>query len=377
MDGYHSQDDGRFSGEFTRATSAVTQLTSRAPSEAGSLSVVLAPSRTNSLPSNSLRTQSAIARLAQQIHDGMQPGTTAPERATTRISSAPVPPVSVPIEEFAFAHLSDRTRRAAFGMGRGWDVLEATHYAGIDSVFRNLAVWSERSEDEQSWVPLLKMGPTIAGKMAVAIGADLLTLGLTRHNPSLIGVGACSSGVGILVVMVGMQALMFDMRRINPGRVPITLVFSFCGMLLVSGALIFSETDLGSQNLGVRGFSALLFGVGLTLLNTSLPLSFAYSEMVHGDTFRSYRNEAAFLLWGVGLGLATGLTVARGATHNGLQPKLFPFGVAHGFAVLGIACATLGTCFVATNLQRQVGLLLGLRTRVRQLASEVRGEEAV
>lgn len=266
--------------------------------------------------------------------------------------------------------------RQAFGTGAGWSSLAPDDGDDPAATARNLAIFAEESEHAQSYWPVIKMVPTILGKMAVAIGADFATLGLSAKSTWQQALGGILVGTGVLTVMVGMEALARDMRRINPGRVRATMAFSALGMALISGSVLWAETDYGIQRLWVRGVAAVLFGVGLTLLNTSLPLSFAYSEIVHGDTFRDYRNEVAFAMWGVGLALATGLTVNRGAPRSGLTPAIFPFGVTHAAAVLGLSAATFGTCIVATNLQRQTGRHLALRTRLRQLAAEV-GEDNV
>lgn len=345
------------------------------------------PRAPNSLQIPSATTQDindllSIRRAAMRRSTDAPPALPSPARpASTRTRSQPVAPrimrhsMSLDVRSMMDRRLVDEPAdRGAFGTGTGlnWVDLMPTEEDPARAVQRNLAVYAEESDDQHSWIPLLKMGPTIIGKMGVAIGADLLTLGISTSRSSYIASGACLIGGGILAVMVGMEFLTRDMKKINPRRVPYTLWFSLIGMILISASVTISETDFGTQSLAIRTVSAVVFGCGLTMLNTSLPLSFAYSEMVHGDTFRDYRNEAAFLLWGMGLGMATGLTVSRGAPRDKIKPVTYPFGVAHAFAVLGIACATFGTCLVATNLQRQTGRLLALRTRLRQLAAESR-----
>lgn len=272
----------------------------------------------------------------------------------------------------------DEHERGAFGtnaVNLNWAMLMPAQQDPAKVVQRNLAVYAEESDNSQSFRPLCKMIPTIIGKLGVAIGADMLTFGLSSSNRSLIIGGSVSIFSGVIAVMLGMGALCHDMLKINPRRVPYTLMFSLVGMLFISGSVVGAETDTGTRSLALRTVCAIIFGVGLTMLNTSLPLSFAYSEMVHGDTFRDYRNEVAFVMWGIGLGLATGLTVSRSAPRDKIEPATYPFGVTHACAVVGIASATFGTCLVATNLQRQTGRLLALRTRLRQLATEVREEE--
>lgn len=261
----------------------------------------------------------------------------------------------------------DLQDRGAFAIGSGTS-LRVPSGALADGVHRSLATHAEGSEHQQSWVPLMKLVPTFLGKVAITLGADMLTLGASRSQLHLLVPGAVVLAAGIGSVCAGISLLMRDMRMINPGRIRMTIVFTWVGVSLSAIGITVGESDRGAQDLVLRTGMAVVFGAGLTMMNYSLPLSFAYSEVVHGDIFRAHRTEASFALLGLGLAAATGLTVSRGAPDDEVKPRLYPFGVAHACAGVGIAGVTMATCLVATNLQRMHGRLLALRARLRHAA---------
>lgn len=261
----------------------------------------------------------------------------------------------------------DLQDRGAFAIGSGTG-MRATDHLAADHVHQALATYGEASEHRRSLLPMAKLLPTFLGKVAITLGADMLTLGASRHQTHLVAAGAVVLAAGIGSVAAGIGWLMQDMRLINHSRIRMTLLFTWVGVSLSAIGITVGECDLGAQNLGLRSGMAIIFGIGLTMMNYSLPLSFAYSEIVHGDIFRANRTEASFAMLGLGLAAATGLTVSRGAPDDEVKPKLFPFGVAHACAGVGIAGVTMATCLVATNLQRMHGRLLALRARLRHVA---------
>jgi hypothetical protein len=259
----------------------------------------------------------------------------------------------------------DMYDRRGFGITEPLFVFSHAPSDGGNHIFRQLAVRSAQSEEQRSLVPLYKFIPTLGGKIAVALGADVLTVGLSSNKKSFIAGGCLTLIMGVVGVVMGIYAFVGDMKKINPKRVRLTIALTAIGITTVAGGVVLGECDLGQKNLGIRSAAAIVFGAGLTVLNSSFPLCFAYSEVVHGDIIKTRRNEIIFALWGVGLGLATGLTLARGYPHDKTMPKSYPFGVAHFCAVLGISSAGLGTCLSATNQQRMHARVLELRARLK------------
>jgi hypothetical protein len=239
-----------------------------------------------------------------------------------------------------------------------------------DTPEQRLADAYQASEGRRSSRPLLSFIPIMSGKIMAAVGALSLVYGYSASHSSFNKVGYSTLIGGILLVAASMPYFFKGMWRIEKQAIPGTVVGTMVGLVLVMGGQVVAQCDQGTRSLGVHTVGAAIILAGLICINVTMPKAFAYNEIVYGDIFLLRRQNAALAIGATGIGLATGLSVARGIANDKVKVSLYPFGVPQAISALGISLVNLAAGLSATNALRAQAKYALAVTAKRQVKNE-------
>ena len=237
------------------------------------------------------------------------------------------------------------------------------------------------SANKWSLLPLGRLAMSFFGKVGIGLGADLLMEGISRE-PHLVLPGGITLAVGCSLALVGGLLLAKDAQRVDVHRARIYGMCSIAGTLVVAGGFILAASDLSSQILSARLGAFFLATLGIGMLVYSLPMTFAYSEIVHGNVLLRHRGEVQRLCLALGLSVSA-LTLTRPGSRAAFQqgsqklrvvaPAALPYTVGHVIAVVAVGLVTTAGCLAASDAQRlRAGRIAGRLDREQSPTAELR-----